>query len=49
MTEISKKEDELALLAVDAAMAILSLSSRKQALKKQLSIRIKDEKGILID
>ena len=49
MTDSSKREDELALLAIDAAMAIINLSVRRQTLRKRLVMRIKDEKGIIIN
>jgi hypothetical protein len=46
MTDRSKNDDEMDLLAIDAAMGIINLSSRKQALRKRLQMRIKDEKEL---
>ncbi|KAI8914437.1 hypothetical protein EDD86DRAFT_179841, partial [Gorgonomyces haynaldii] len=45
LTDESKKDDELTLLAVDAAMAIINLTVRKQTLRQRISQRLKEEKG----
>lgn len=48
ITDQSKNEDEMSLLAIDAAMSIINLSSRKTALRKRLQMRVREEKELTI-
>lgn len=48
MTTTSKKLDQLALLAIDCAMAVISQPARKAILKKRHSLALKDERELTL-
>ncbi|KAI8925686.1 hypothetical protein BC831DRAFT_387050, partial [Entophlyctis helioformis] len=45
MTEKSKRDDEISLLGIEAAMGIINIGLRKQTLRMRLVNRMTDEKG----